>query len=349
MKHAFHIYQKGTHAMAFYTKALSSQTLEDSVLKADKSACRKFGPCGVGDKALYLNSFYLDRRYYIPFPCITRAFKRVAMSKGGFTGKGVFATMPYLVVIYDNGKEKQCLFKREEHVDMLLEDIHRHHPQIRLQSEAVEKKLALRAAKEKTKIRPILSKEALKQVEELKKARTYLEKRPALFGALSRSAKAKRVNERSNPAYRWAALAIVLLGAASAVYGIYALVTKAGLGIYFTLFGLAAIFLFAGANVLPTGRNNKAYVERQWQEACGAMERYLKVYADFPLPARYAHPVTLTRMIRVIEDARAVTAEEALETVKEDLKKLNADVSVEQEEYDEVVAIKPMFLIENYR
>jgi len=38
-----------------------------------------------------------------------------------------------------------------------------------------------------------------------------------------------------------------------------------------------------------------------------------------------------------------------LEVVKEDLKKLNADVKVEQEEYEEVVAIKPMFLAENYR
>lgn len=335
--------------MSFYTKPLSSRILEPSQLKADKAACRKFGPCGVGEKALYLNSFYLDRRYYIPFSGITRVFKRVAMSKGGFTGKGIFATMPYLVVVYDGGREKQCLFKREEQVDMLLEDIRKHHPEIRLQSEKVEKKLAQRAAQEAERIRPSISREAQAEAENLKKARDYLERRPALTDALSRSAKAKRVNERANPAYRWAALAIVLLGAAATVYGIYALVTKADFGIYFTLFGLAAVFLFAGANVLPTGRNNRAYVDRQWQEACGAVERYLKGYTDFPLPARYAHPVTLTRMIRVLEDARAETAEEALEAVKADLKRLNADVTVDQDEYDEIMAIKPMFLIEDYR
>lgn len=335
--------------MFTYTIPLGKETLTPNDLKMDKSACRKYGPCGTGEKALYLNSFYLDRRYYIPFSCIQRVFKRVAMSKGGFTGKGIFATLPYLVVIYDGGKEKQCLFKHEEHVDKLLEDIRRYHPGIPLLSEAVEKKLAKRAQEEAARIRPALSKEAQQQVHRLIKARDYLEERPMLFQALSRSAKAKRVNERSNPAYRWAALAIVLLGAAAALYGVYAILTKAGFGIYFTLFGLAAIFLFASANVLPTGRNNRRFIDRQWQEACENMEHFLKGYAKFPLPARYAHPVTLTRMIRVIEDARAVTAEEALHRVKEDLKKLNASVTVEQEEYDEIMSIKPMFLVEDYR
>lgn len=335
--------------MVSYTKPLGTQQMAASALKADKAGCRKFGPCGVGKEALYLNSFYLDRRYYVPFSSVIRVFKRVAMSKGGFTGKGMFAAMPYLVVVYDNGKEKQCLFKREEHVDEMLDYIRERHPGIKLQSEAVEKKLALRAAEEAKKVRPVISEEAKAQVQELEKARTYLERRPALSNALSRSAKAKRVNERSNPAYRWAALAIVLLGAAASIYGVYALVTKAGFGIYFTLFGLAAVFLFAGANVLPTGRNNRRFIERQWQDACEASARYIRSYPDFPLPARYAHPVTLTRMIRVIEDGRAETAAEALETVKADLRALNADVQVEQEEYEEVMAIKPMFLVEDYR
>ena len=35
--------------------------------------------------------------------------------------------------------------------------------------------------------------------------------------------------------------------------------------------------------------------------------------------------------------------------MKTDLKALNADVQVEQEEYDEVVAVKPMFLISDYQ
>ena len=39
----------------------------------------------------------------------------------------------------------------------------------------------------------------------------------------------------------------------------------------------------------------------------------------------------------------------ALEVLKEDLKKLNADVTVEQETYDMVTAIKPLFLVHEYR
>ena len=95
---------------------LSSAALEPAVLAEDKKHCRRVGPCGLGEKALYLNSFYLDRRYYIPYSAITRVFKRVAMSRGGFTRKGVFASMAYLVVEYDGGREKQCNFKYEEQV-----------------------------------------------------------------------------------------------------------------------------------------------------------------------------------------------------------------------------------------
>ena len=174
--------------------------------------------------------------------------------------------------------------------------------------------------------------------------------RPALTGKLSRAAKAKRVNERSNPAYRWVALAIVLLGAVAAAYGVWSVVTKSGdSGIYFLLFGMAAVFLFAGANVLPTKKNNREYIDRQWQEACREVEHYIKGYPSFPVPACYAHPVTLTRMIRVIREDRAGNAKEALEVVKQDLKALNSDVKVDQDEYDEVITIKPMFLVENYK
>ena len=67
------------------------------------------------------------------------------------------------------------------------------------------------------------------------------------------------------------------------------------------------------------------------------------------MPARYAHPIVLDRMIRVIREGRAQTTAEALAQVKEDLKALTADVQVEQEEHDEVVAIKPMFLLQDYQ
>jgi len=335
--------------MAITPKALSHKTLEKNLLQDDKKKCRRFGPCGVGKKALYLNSFYLDRIYYVPFTAIKRVFKRVAMSKGGFTGEGSLASMPYLGGDDDDGTEKQCLFKREEHVDEMLAYIGKEHPGLPLLSEEIEKKRAKRAAEEAARPRPVISKEAEKSAVGLEQARTFLEKRPDLTGALTRCAKAKRVNERSNPAYRWVALIIVLMGIVTSVYGVYAVVTKAEAGLYFLLFGMAAVFLFAGANVLPTKRNNKAYIDEQWKKACEAVSRHIKAYPEFPVPARYAHPATLTRMIRIIRDARAENAEKALEVLKNDLKALNADVQVEQEEYDEIMAIKPMFLVEDYR
>lgn len=335
--------------MSIIPKALSCEKLENSTLKNDKKNCKKFGPCGIGEKALYLNSFYLDRVYYVPFSKVKRVFKRVAMSKGGFTGKGVFATIPYLVVVYDNGTEKQCMFKREEQVDEMLVHIGKNHPEIPLLSVEGERKRAKRAAEEAAKPRPVISPKAEKQAKKLEQARDFLEKRPELTAALSRTAKAKRVNERSNPSYRWVALTIVLLGIITGIYGIYAVVTKLDSGIYFMLFGLAMVFLFSGANVLPTKRNNKAYIDSQWKEACQAVAGYVKSYPAFPLPEYYAHPFTLTRMIRAIRDGRAQDAKEALEVVKKDLKALNADVQVDQEEYDEIMAIKPMFLVENYR
>lgn len=166
---------------------------------------------------------------------------------------------------------------------------------------------------------------------------------------LSQSAKKKRTYDRSNPAYKWVALAIVLMGGAAFVYGIYALTTHAGFGMYFLLFGLAAIFLFAGANVFPTSKNNKNYIEKQLAESISQMEEYIRVYPDIPVPAHYAHPIVLKRMQEIMKEGRARNIPEALQVLKKDLKALNSSVVVEKEEYDEVVAIKPMFLVMDYK
>lgn len=92
--------------MIFKPAPLGFARLDPNALAEDKKNCKKIGPCGLGEKAIYLNSFYIDRRYYLPYSSITRVFKRVAMSKGGFSGKGMFASIPYLVVVYDDGQEK---------------------------------------------------------------------------------------------------------------------------------------------------------------------------------------------------------------------------------------------------
>jgi hypothetical protein len=54
-------------------------------------------------------------------------------------------------------------------------------------------------------------------------------------------------------------------------------------------------------------------------------------------------------MIRVIREGRAQTVEEAYDIMQNDLQAINSDVTVSQKEYDEITAIKPMFLLCGYR
>lgn len=121
---------------------LGNVSIPDEELIKDKEECKKIGPCGIGKKAVYLSSFYIDRRYYIPISSVKRIFKRIAMSKGGFTGKGVFGTLSYLVVVYEDGKEKQCNFKHEEDVDRFVAYIEEKYPDIPVHSLEAERKLA---------------------------------------------------------------------------------------------------------------------------------------------------------------------------------------------------------------
>ena len=328
---------------------LGNVSIPDEELVKDKKECKKIGPCGIGKKAVYLSSLYIDRRYYIPIDSVKRIFKRIAMSKGGFTGKGVFGTLSYLVVVYEDGKEKQCNFKHEEDVDRFLAYIEEY-PDIPVHSLEAERKLAEkeRWLAEKQRERNV-SEETKRCLVKLEQAEQYLKKQSDIYMDLSQSAKKKRTYDRSNPAYKWVALAIVLMGGAAFVYGIYALTTHAGFGMYFLLFGLAAIFLFAGANVLPTSKNNKNYIEKRLTESISQMEEYIRVYPDFPVPAHYAHPIVLKRMQEIMKEGRARNIPEALQVLKKDLKALNSSVVVEKEEYDEVVAIKPMFLVMDYK
>lgn len=334
--------------MLFHPAQLGLAHLDKATLEADKKACKKIGPCGVGKKALYLNSFFIDRHYYVALESVRRVFKRVAMSKGGFTGKGAFGSIPYLVVEYDDGAQKQCNFKHEADVDNLLAYLAKICPDLPLQSQKVERHMAQQQAQEARRYLKELTPQAQSEKERLEQARAFLEDHTNLTRRLSQAAKAKRVNDRSNPSYKWVALAIVIAGVAALVYGIITMVRgTSSLGIYFALFGFAAVFLFSGAHVLPTARNNKTALSREWEQAQADLAAVLP--KDFPLPARYAHPAVLTRMIRVLREGRAQTADQALEVVKQDLKALTADVQVEQWEYDEVVAIKPMFLLSDYQ
>ena len=338
--------------MIFRPAQLGMAKLDRLELEQDKKACRKIGPCGVGKKALYLNSFYIDRRYYLPYGSISRVFKRVAMSSGGFTGKGMFASMAYLVVEYDGGKQKQCNFKDERDVDKLLEVLAKEQPQIPLLSEAGEQALQKQEAEKAARKLPELTDEAKHSVTVLRKAKEYLEEKPELAEELSAAERRKRAQLQSKPVYRYVALAIFVFGIVSAAYGLYAVTNHVGnYGIYFALFGFAAIFLFSSYNMLPTARNNNNAIMKRADKAEAAMAEYVKHYPNgaFPVPSCYAHPIVLKQMTDAIEEGRAVTVPEALDAVEKRLQALNADVQVEQEEYDEVVVIKAMFLNHDYQ
>ena len=333
--------------MSFAPVRLGNTVLEAETAAADRKSCRRFGPCGVGEKALYLKDRLIDRHFYVGFGSVRRVFKRVAMSQGGFSGKGAFGSIPYLVVQYDDGQEKQCTFKREEDVDELLAYLGQVHPEIPRLSVGGEQRLAKKAQQEASRYLKELTPQARSAREELERARKFLSGYPELTAQLAAAAKAKRINEHTNPAYRWVALAIVLAGAAALVYGIISWRGGSDFGVYFALFGFAAVFFFSGAHVLPTAKNNRRAVERAWDEAQAAMANVLP--EDFPLPARYAHPIVLDRMIRILREGRAQSKEEALDVLKADLRALTADVQVEQEEHDEVVVIKPLFLVSDYQ
>ena len=337
--------------MLFKPAQLGLAKLNANELEADKKACKKIGPCGVGKKALYLNSFYIDRRYYLPYGSITRVFKRVAMSQGGFTGKGMFASMAYLVVEYDGGKQKQCNFKDERDVDALLDVLAKEQPQIKRLSAAGEQTVQKKEAEKAARKLPELTKDAEHSLTVLRRAKEYLEAKPEISDELSAAERRKRAQLQSKPVYRYVALAIFLFGLVAAAYGLYAITNHVGnYGIYFALFGFAAIFLFSSYNMLPTARNNHSAIMKRADRAEQAAADYVKRYPNgaFPVPSYYAHPTVLKQMMDAIEEGRAVTVPEALEAVKARLKALNADVQVEQEEYDEVVLIKAMFLNHQY-
>ena len=154
------------------TFPLGSGRIDDAALAEDKKSCRKIGPCGIGRRALYLNSFFIDRRYYVPLSMVTRVYKRVAMSRGGFSGKGIFATLSYLVVEFDGGQQKVCNFKYEQQVDDFLNVIRAEYPSIPCVSVAAEQRLAEQKARreEEERSRPPMSAQAEKTVRTLDQA-----------------------------------------------------------------------------------------------------------------------------------------------------------------------------------
>lgn len=345
--HHFAVFRE-VNVMLFVPKPLGNIVLKRDVLEEDKKKCLKIGPCGIGKKAVYLNSFYIDRCYYVAYADIRRCFKRVAMSKGGYSGKGAFGSMAYLVVQMSDGTEKQCNFKFEDQVDQFLRVLAEDHPEIPTHSAAAEKKLAEAEEAEKKKYLQELSPEAERSVGNLRSAQDYLDRNPDLSRQLAYAAREKRTIDRINPTYQIFAVIIVLAAAAAVAFGIWAMLNRKGWAVYFVLFGFAFIFLVSATRILPTAGRNRRSAQRDWDQALSEMRAFVSEDPEFPIPAQYAHPIVLERMIRAIRMGRAVTVAESLTVVKEDLKALNSQVKVSQKEYDEVVAVKPLFLVMNY-
>ena len=328
---------------------LGGKTLPREVLEADLKACLKYGPCGVGKEALYLGGRFLDRRFYLPWREVKRVFKRVAMSPGGFSGKGVFGALAFLVVQYGDGREKECPFKFEGDVDKLLAAVEREQPKVPTHSKRAAKKLAAAEAEERARYRKDLTLAADAAVAALCDAQDYLEQRPSLGEVLVAAAKQKRVVDNFKPAYRIGGAVCAALGVALMLYGAYCLLVQRAFAVY-CLLGGAALCLFAlSSNTLPSKWNSRKYAQAEWDEAVAALRDYLAARPDFPVPAQYAHPVVLERMLRVLREGRAEDTAGALAVVKDDLRALNSSVTVSQREHDEVVTVKPLFLVCDYQ
>ena len=334
--------------MIFKPSPIGSRTLTPEVLAADRKASRKFGPCGVGKEALYMGTNYIDRCFYIPWREVKRVFKRVAMSPGAYTGKGVFGALAYLVVQYGNGKEKQSRFRLEADVDRLLALVEKEHPGIPTHSAKAERKLSDAEAQEAKRYLKELSPEAGEAVHELTQAKVYLEERPSLSNVLAAAAKQKRIVDNIKPPFRIAGAAMGIVSILAVIYGVYALLMHRTAATYFLLGGAALFFFALSANMLPNRWNSKKRGQEDWDNALNDMREYLAEKPDFPVPAQYAHPIVLERMIRTLREGKAKTTAQAYTTMKKELKALNNTVKVSQSEYDEVVKIKPLFLVCDY-
>ena len=326
---------------------LGDRVLDSRELETDKAECRKVGSCGVGKKALYLGGRYVSRRYYIPWFEVERVFKRVAMSPGGFSGKGAFGSMAYLVVQYGKGREKQCRFRTEPEVDMLLALVEQDHPAIPTHSAQAARKLAEAEAEEKARFLDTLTPEGEAALEELRAAKEKLEEKPELSRMLTAAAKQKRIVDQMKPSLLALGALMTVGGLAAAAVGAVQVLAGSNIGWYLLLAGGALFFFAMSANIAPGRWTSKKRAQQDWDETVASAAEYIG--GDFPVPARYAHVTVLERMIRVVREGRAQSSAEALEVVKADLRALNSSVTVSQKEHDEVVEVKPLFLVSDYQ
>lgn len=329
-------------------KPLSRITIEETQIKADRKKCRKYDQCGLGEKAVYMGSTMHPRNYYIPYEAITNVFKRVGASNP--EGKGFLAPVLFIVVRYDDGREQECSFRYLQDADKMLDDLEENHPEIPLLSPEGMRRKKEREATEARIQANALTKEALRSKKLLEDARWEVHKRPALYEKLAAMAKMKRHADLMKPSVRYIAVGLLAAGVLVTLAG--AIVMRSmnrSIGVVTALFGIMLVFLAINSKGLPSKMTNRKLRDREYEEALNAMKNSLKHLPDFPIPCCYAHPYTFDRMIRILQEERAQTVEQALEVLKADLKSMDSSVALSGDDFKQVVTIKPMFTVQDYK
>ncbi len=335
--------------MLWKPKKLGAKELTEQELAADKKKLQKDRSLRNRKKSTVFKQLLHRPLLLCSVESVSRVFKRVAMSKGGFSGKGLFATIRISLLSMTTGRKKQCNFKYEDQVDLFLARMQQEFPEIKTVSEAAEKRLeeAERAREQKPEV-PLCGM-ALKEVERLECAKEYLEKQPVLFAEFSNAARKNGPMSRQSLIINGVRFSLPYLALQRLCLAWLPEIPGTVCGLVCIVW-YSRYLPFSGANVMPTSRNNRKAIEKRLETAeAQVAECKSHCPKELTVPSRYLHPVTLSRMIRLIREGRASDEKEALEQVKEDLKQLNASVQVSQEEYDEIMAVKPLFLIHDYQ
>lgn len=331
-------------------KEIGNIKLDKEVIRQDRKDCVRINNHGIGKEAIYLGNYFFARCNVIPIKCIIRVFKRIAMSKGGFTGKGIFASIPYVVVVCNNGEEIQATLKDEILADNFIDYIKEHFPLIKTLS--LKQEETIEQSKKEREARKVknLSDVAKKSIEELKDIKGKLLSEKDVYRQYSVAAKERRSSMLAKDVYIYFLWVILVFGIIVFAYGIYAVIQKQGMAIYTILFGFAIIFFFVSMQILPTQKYNKKSILERYkkakQNAVLTTQRFIK--EDFPIPPKYVHFSTISRLIAGIEEGKGETIDTAYKRFVEELKKMNKDVSLYPDEYEEIMDIKPIYLVENY-
>lgn len=337
--------------------------LDPQILHQDRKSCQKIGPLGLGDRALYLNQWILDRTAYIAYEDLTRAYKRVAMSKGAYTKKGVFATLSYLVLVLTTGKTVVTRLKYEADIDSFLLALKERRPELPTVYEKADaategagvaaeearilaEKVGAGISRETTVSEEDLSPLARKTLLQLRKAQKYMEDDPSWANRLVYRAKEVRRLSQLPLTYYYGGLAVGALALVLTGAGVWGRLHQLTWTLYLILLGASLLVFVIASQVLRTGPFHRARAEAAWQEAVAQMADFLQGFGkDFPLPPTLAHPLVLVWMERTVLSNSANTPAQALQLVTASLQAMDASVTVSETTYQEVTTIKPLFLV----